>query len=246
MKSEYYTGILNGKEISFSRYYQSHRFTDEECQKLIHGDTIQIYGLESHGTTYGVEGQLRCKVFPGIAKPIESYAFARTKILSELEDDVLNNNKAHDDLDIVNDVILPKPIVNEKKSPFLDIFSDELDRKTIDVLDQNPMTLNKKKEPVDVLSGLSYLDQIILEERKKRENNEKHIDDAYETYELDNGFNRIESDMSESEIEHDASFDEGMDRYSDTEDDVMDYDFDDPVPSMFQESDKTSDDVIAE
>lgn len=52
-------GVWNGQNISFTRSWGGHRFTDEECEALLRGETISVYGLQSaKGTTYGVKGKL--------------------------------------------------------------------------------------------------------------------------------------------------------------------------------------------
>jgi len=42
VKKEKYTGSWNGEEVSFSREWGGHRFSDEECSQLLNGDKITI------------------------------------------------------------------------------------------------------------------------------------------------------------------------------------------------------------
>lgn len=56
---EKYTGTWNGKEVSFTRTWGGHRFTDAECEALCNGDEIEVFGLKSKaGKEYGITGRL--------------------------------------------------------------------------------------------------------------------------------------------------------------------------------------------
>lgn len=57
---EYYTGDWNGeKDIKFNRNFRGHRLTDQECEDLLAGKTIEILGLVAKsGSTYGVNAKL--------------------------------------------------------------------------------------------------------------------------------------------------------------------------------------------
>lgn len=59
-KKEKYEGIWNGKDVSFNREWSGHRFTDEECEALCRGETVQIMDCVSakSGKTFGAEGKL--------------------------------------------------------------------------------------------------------------------------------------------------------------------------------------------
>lgn len=60
------TGMWNGKEINFSRVWGGHRFTDEEVEKLLAGETIEIHGLKAKsGNLYGVKGKLSEQEYSG-------------------------------------------------------------------------------------------------------------------------------------------------------------------------------------
>lgn len=59
-EKEKYEGVWNGKTVKFTREWGGHRFTDEECEALLRGEEISVYGLVSAktGNTYGVKGKL--------------------------------------------------------------------------------------------------------------------------------------------------------------------------------------------
>lgn len=59
-KKEKYEGIWNGKAVSFNREYCGKRLTNEECEALLRGETIEINGLISKKThnKYGVKAKL--------------------------------------------------------------------------------------------------------------------------------------------------------------------------------------------
>lgn len=64
---EKYEGIWNGKTVKFTREWSGHRFTDEECEALLRGEEIEVYGLKSAktGNTYGVKGKLTEQEYNG-------------------------------------------------------------------------------------------------------------------------------------------------------------------------------------
>lgn len=64
---EYYEGIWNGENVKFNRCYSGYRFTDDECSRLINGETIEIDGLVSAktGKKYGVRGKLSRQTYEG-------------------------------------------------------------------------------------------------------------------------------------------------------------------------------------
>lgn len=58
---EKYKGIwsVTGQTIEFSREWNGHRFTDDECKKLLNGEEIDVMGFKgSDGGEYGVHGKL--------------------------------------------------------------------------------------------------------------------------------------------------------------------------------------------
>ncbi len=66
-QKEKYEGMWNGEPVKFSREYGGYRFTDEECEKLLAGEEISIFGLVSAktGKTYGVTGKLSRQTYNG-------------------------------------------------------------------------------------------------------------------------------------------------------------------------------------
>lgn len=66
VKKDKYEGIWKGKQVSFSREWSGHYFTDDECERLCKGEEIEINGLVSKaGKTYGVVGNLAKQKFNG-------------------------------------------------------------------------------------------------------------------------------------------------------------------------------------
>ena len=60
------TGVWQGKNVSFTREWSGHRFTDEECEKLLNGEEIEINGLISKsGRPYDVIGKLAIQEYKG-------------------------------------------------------------------------------------------------------------------------------------------------------------------------------------
>lgn len=64
-KKEKCTGTWNGKEVSFTRTWGGHRFTDEECEKLLNGEEITIEMQGKDGGTYEVTGALANQEYNG-------------------------------------------------------------------------------------------------------------------------------------------------------------------------------------
>lgn len=65
-KKEKCTGVWNGHDVTFSRQWGGHRFTDDECESLLRGEEIEIQGLTSaSGNTYGVKGKLAMQTYNG-------------------------------------------------------------------------------------------------------------------------------------------------------------------------------------
>lgn len=68
MADEKATGVwaVTGKTVSFKRVWSGHTFTDEEVEKLLAGEEIEIHGLISKsGSTYGIRGKLSEQEFKG-------------------------------------------------------------------------------------------------------------------------------------------------------------------------------------
>lgn len=65
-QKEKYTGIWNGKEVSFNRTFRGKRLSDDECARLCAGEEIEITGLKSQsGSEYGVIGALANLTYNG-------------------------------------------------------------------------------------------------------------------------------------------------------------------------------------
>lgn len=65
VQKEKCVGIWNGKQISFTRIYGGHRFTDEECEALLKGNTISITIKSKKGTPIEIEGSLENQTYKG-------------------------------------------------------------------------------------------------------------------------------------------------------------------------------------
>ena len=66
-QKEKYTGIWvkTNAEVAFNRKWSTHRFTDEECERLLNGEKISIFGLQGKNGEYGVEGMLTEQEYNG-------------------------------------------------------------------------------------------------------------------------------------------------------------------------------------
>jgi len=65
-QADKFTGLMNGKPVSFKRSWGGHDFTDEECRKLLAGEELELNGLTSQsGSTYGVTGKLTQQTYKG-------------------------------------------------------------------------------------------------------------------------------------------------------------------------------------
>ena len=66
-QKEKYTGIWvkTNTEVAFNRKWSTHRFTDEECERLLNGEKISIFGLQGKNGEYGVEGMLTEQEYNG-------------------------------------------------------------------------------------------------------------------------------------------------------------------------------------
>ena len=66
LPAETYTGLWNGKQVTFKRVWSGRRFTDEECEKLCAGEEIEIDGVKAKsGNTYSAIGKLSEQTFNG-------------------------------------------------------------------------------------------------------------------------------------------------------------------------------------
>ena len=66
-QKEKYTGVWvkTGEQVSFNRKWSTHRFTDEECERLLNGEKISIFGLKGKNGEYGIEGMLSEQEYNG-------------------------------------------------------------------------------------------------------------------------------------------------------------------------------------
>ena len=58
VEENFYTGIFNGKKITFNRVYAGYRFTDEECEALLRGENVVATCVAKDGSTYRRLGNL--------------------------------------------------------------------------------------------------------------------------------------------------------------------------------------------
>lgn len=69
------TGTFEGEEVTFGRVWGGHRFTDDECERLLDGEEITVSGLVSkQGKPYSVKGKLSKQSYEGH----EFYGFEKT------------------------------------------------------------------------------------------------------------------------------------------------------------------------
>lgn len=61
------SGTWKGKQVSFTREWSGHRFTDDECQRLLNDEEIEVTDCVSSktGKTFGVHGKLENQTFNG-------------------------------------------------------------------------------------------------------------------------------------------------------------------------------------
>ena len=52
-----------GKQVSFTRKWRTHRFTDDECARLCNGEKIQVELMSKNNTPYKIEGELQEQSF---------------------------------------------------------------------------------------------------------------------------------------------------------------------------------------
>ena len=68
VKEKYSGTFVNGETISFSREWRGHRFTDDECEKLLKGQTLVVRDLVSKKNpdkTYAMQGKLTHQTYKG-------------------------------------------------------------------------------------------------------------------------------------------------------------------------------------
>lgn len=64
-RTERYSGVWNGKNITFKRDWGGHHFTDEECETLCNGDVIAIIAKTKSGKSFDCNGYLEEQVYKG-------------------------------------------------------------------------------------------------------------------------------------------------------------------------------------
>lgn len=85
-RKEKAVGIFNGKQVEFNREWSGHRFTDDELQRLLNGEEIEIYGaVGKSGKTFDVKGKL------------DYYDYQGKKYFGFTKTDFLNNNASSAD-----------------------------------------------------------------------------------------------------------------------------------------------------
>ena len=76
VKADKCTGTWNGKQVSFKRVWSGYEFSDEECEKLCDGKTIEIQVTsQKSGKTYTVIGDLAWQIFEKDNKKIKYIGF---------------------------------------------------------------------------------------------------------------------------------------------------------------------------
>ena len=89
VKADKYTGTWNGKQVSFKRVWSGYEFSDEECEKLCDGKTIEIkVTSQKSGKTYTVTGDLAWQIFEKDNKKIKYIGFHK---LSQKGDDTMTD-----------------------------------------------------------------------------------------------------------------------------------------------------------
>lgn len=92
-RKEKATGTFEGREISFTRVWGGHRFTDEEVQKLLANEEISFSKTSQRGTEYTVKGKLMEQEYEGKT----FFGFKRTNNQS---DETAQSNTEVDNYDV--------------------------------------------------------------------------------------------------------------------------------------------------
>jgi len=65
-KKEKYHGFWRGESVAFNRVWGGHRFTDEECGRLLNDETVVIQGVsQKTGNPYFTAGRLARQSYNG-------------------------------------------------------------------------------------------------------------------------------------------------------------------------------------
>lgn len=59
------SGVWRGRDIKFKREWGGHKFTDEECTKLLSGETIEFAAVSKAGKDYTARGSLEEQEYNG-------------------------------------------------------------------------------------------------------------------------------------------------------------------------------------
>lgn len=66
VKKEKYYGVWQDQEVSFNREWSGHKFTDQECEALLDGQTIIIEAISKKtGNKFSVAGKLGMGTYEG-------------------------------------------------------------------------------------------------------------------------------------------------------------------------------------
>lgn len=63
--ADYYEGKWNGTDIRFKRSWSGHDFTDDECQRLLAGEEIEIEAVSKSGSAFKCRGKLDMQTYNG-------------------------------------------------------------------------------------------------------------------------------------------------------------------------------------
>lgn len=59
------TGVWQGQDVSFSRVWSGHRFTDEEVKRLLNSETISFEVMNRYNRVSEVTGKLAVQTYRG-------------------------------------------------------------------------------------------------------------------------------------------------------------------------------------
>ena len=86
-KKEKYTGSWQGSDVSFTRVFCEHRFTDDECEKLCAGETIEVLDAVSpkSGKSFKCRGALANQTFKNKeGKDVPYVGFKITEFIQDI------------------------------------------------------------------------------------------------------------------------------------------------------------------
>lgn len=91
---EKYRGVWTetNREVSFTRQFGDHRFTDEECEQLLQGESLTLTGLHrKDGSEYGCTGKLKTYIW----NKVRGVRFEVTDWLSDKNEDRPEQERVH-------------------------------------------------------------------------------------------------------------------------------------------------------